>query len=146
MTFIQGAVTIADLAKATRKSEATATAECTELGIFVGEDWAGRPAVAEADAHALASGQARAIRDRDAAWREHQNATEAWEADRQRAYESAAAAAHDRATRRGVGGPSAHREASEAGQLAAREFERKNRMPLYEGVASTRSWFDEVTA
>jgi hypothetical protein len=144
--FIENAVQLAELAKATRKSEAKTTTECAELGLLVGTDWAGRPAVSTVDAHALASGQARASRDRDAKWREHQNATEAWEQARQHAYESAATAAHRAATRQGRGGPAAHTEATESGQAAAKEFERKNRMPLYEGTPTTRSWFDEVTA
>jgi hypothetical protein len=144
--FIENSVTFSELAKVIKTTEAKATAECSQLGLLVGADWAGRPAISTVDAHALASGQARASRTRDAAWRAHQNATEAWEQDRQRAYETAAAEAHNRATRRGVGGPSAHREASEAGQDAAREFERKNRMPLFEGTPTTKLWFDEVTA
>jgi hypothetical protein len=141
--FIPDSVTITEVAKAVRKSEAKATAECTELGILVGTDWASRPAVSTVDAHALVSGQARASRISAAKWHEHQVATEKWEADRQRAFELAAAEAHNAATRRGVGGPSAHTAAQEAGTEAAKQFERKNRMPLYEGTPTTKLWYDD---
>jgi hypothetical protein len=141
--FIESAVPLAEVAKVIRKSETKTADECRELGLLIGEDWAGRHAVAVVDAHALASGQARASRTRDAAWRAHQNATEKWEQDRQHAYETAAAAAHISATRRGRGGPAVHTEATEAGVDAVRKFEKKNRMPTFQGTATTWSWFDD---
>lgn len=58
-TLIESAVTVADIAKATNTPEADVEAEARALDMFVGADWAGRPAVSVGDAAGLASGAAR---------------------------------------------------------------------------------------
>ena len=72
-TLIENAVTLADVAKALKNPVAQVESDCRELSLFVGSDWAGKPAVSTVDAHAYVSGAAR--RDHD-----HADAHRRWRA------------------------------------------------------------------
>lgn len=144
--YIEGAVTVADLASAAKTTEPKVRAECAELGLFIGADWAGRPAVSEADARSLVSGQAREAREQDAAWRAHIDATERWTADRERARRSAAERVLEEARRQGRGGPIVDQDAAEAGREAAWAFERSSKAPTFNGAATVASWLPDEAA
>jgi hypothetical protein len=145
--YIEGpTVTVAELAAAVKRTEPKVRADCADLGLFVGVDWAGRPAIAEGDAHGIASGRLRERHEHDVAWRGHQAATEAWEADRERARTSAAERVLEEARRLGRGGPIVDQDAREAGREAAFAFERSNKAPRFNGEATAASWLPEGAA
>src|SRR4051812_33607956 len=117
MTLIENAVTLADLAKVIKKSRTDIEAECRQLDLFIGEDWARRPAVSTIDASALTTGTARREHDHAIAWRAHHAATEAWEAERMAVHRAAYQAARTRVRSTGEGDPAANA----AGREASRE-------------------------
>ena len=86
----EATVTIRELAAALNRKPEQVEAEAAELGMLVKPDWAGRPSLSVADARGLASGEARAAFDHEAAWRQHQVATKAWVEGRSRAMAEAA--------------------------------------------------------
>ena len=58
MYFVEEAVPIAEIAKATRMTTSAVEDVCRDVGFVIGEDWVGRPAVTTREAWHIASGQA----------------------------------------------------------------------------------------
>ncbi len=67
MELIEAAVSLADVAKATKSTVTKVEADARELALFVGSNWSGQPALSVVDAHALVSGSARRDQDHAAA-------------------------------------------------------------------------------
>ena len=80
--YIEGALSLKAVAAVTKRTIADVEAEALSLGMFLGADWAGRPAVAERDAQQLVTGEARRVREHDLAWRDFEDRSRAWEATR----------------------------------------------------------------
>jgi hypothetical protein len=143
MAYIEQAITLAAVASATGTTEAKVTEECRALGLFVGTDWAGRPAVLERDAARLVDGSERRDQEHRREWLAHLAATEQWTRDRDAVQQSA----HDAAWRE-AGGPRGGQFASEAGRRAARTaaeaFERTHPVPTVGGQQTAQSWFRTV--
>lgn len=114
--------------------------ECAQLQMFIGVDWAGRPAVAEEDAAGLVSGSTRREVDQRAEWMAHLRLTEEWEAERERVRREAAQTARFDVLRRGVGEPAAQSVGHDAAAAAVEQFEKKNPAPTYGGNATARNW------
>ena len=132
MTFIDGAaVSLAEIAKHLRAPISEVEAEASQLNLFVGVDWAGRPALAAVDAQRLVSGAAR----RDAEHAKAQSAFTVGQADWQRRREEGRRAAYqaefDAARRRGRPGPVANEDALAAARVAEAEFDRANPEPRF---------------
>src|SRR5829696_9156564 len=132
MTFIDGAaVSLAEVAKHLRVPISEVEAEARQLNLFVGVDWAGRPALAAVDAQRLVSGAAR----RDAEHAKAQSAFTVGQADWQRRREqvrlSAFQAAFDAARSRNVPGPQAAEKGHEGARAALAEFDRANPEPRF---------------
>ncbi len=137
-TLIENAVTLADIAKATKGTAAHVEADCHELSLFVGSNWSGAPALSTVDAHAYVSGSARrdaAHADAHTRWRA---ASEAWEADREAVRRTAYNDCFDTARRRGVGDPAAAHEAAQVASAAVVAFERKTPEPTFGDWAPSR--------
>ncbi|MDP9223281.1 MAG: hypothetical protein M3P18_05410 [Actinomycetota bacterium] len=139
--YIENSVALADLAVVTKHSVDEVTAEAKSLGIFVGPDWAQRPAVAELDAAGLVTGRLRRERDHSLAWTAHQAEVEQWEQRREAARADAAKTAYDAAVRRGLGNARAAAEGGDAGMDAAREYEKSTPPPTFDGTTLANSWF-----
>lgn len=144
MTLIENAVTLADVAKVTRRPIVEIEADCRQLDLFVGADWAGRAAVEVRDAEAIVTGAARRDHDHTVAWRAFQDATEAWEAERMAVYNAANQAAHEEATRAGIGAPAGFAAAKDATQDAVEAWESKHPAPTFGGNATGRTWFAKI--
>jgi hypothetical protein len=136
-------VTTCSRSRAMRTTEAKAKAECHDLGVFVGCDWAGRAAVSEVDAHQVASGSARSTREHDARWRAFIDASEDWDRQRSDIYRRVFAKVVEAAQRRGRGGPEVNSEASAEAMAAARDFERRRPAPDWNGEKQTVSWLSD---
>lgn len=136
-------VTLQEIAAATGRKADKVRAECSELGLTVRDDWAGRPAVTVGDARGLASGATRRAREHtDEQARVKAECTQ-WVADRTAAAMAGADAAEEKAKRGGVrsflpgafvrqGGPSPaeiHAARREGYAHAGAQFERRNRRP-----------------
>ncbi len=70
--LIEAAVCLQDIARVLKSTPTKVEADCHELSLFIGCDWAGRPAISVRDAHGLVSGDARRDHDHAAAhghWR-----------------------------------------------------------------------------
>lgn len=139
--LIENAVTLADVARQTGTTATAIEAEALAVRMFVGYDWANRPAVEVTDAHKLVSGAARREHDHDVAWHDHQVATEAWEAERNRVWQEAAGAARDEAKSRRLGDGAAAAAGREAATDAVRKFEAKHPAPAFNGLTSESKWF-----
>ncbi len=145
-TLIENAVTLQDIAKIMKITVTKVEADAGELSLFVGPDWAGRPALSVIDAAALVSGDARRDRDHDVAWRSHLASSEGWETAREAARSGAFQAARDAALRAGRGAPSA----ASAGHAAAREavgdFERRTPPPEFNGKPTSTRWLAQAAS
>jgi len=130
-TYIRGAVPLAEVAAVTKRPVAAVEAEALELGLHVVEDWAGRHALAEADAQRLVSGDARRDREHDAAWAAHLAACARWTAARDTAVQKAYADAQPAPGR--LGGGAAADAARQAASEAGRRYEETTPPPLWEG-------------
>ena len=130
MTFIENSVTIKEIATVTKRNVVEVEGECAELGMHVGVDWCGRPAVAEVDAQQLVTGEARRVREHDARWSAHLRDCEDWTRRR----DEAVRAGHERVGADPRQGPEKHSQAREAAIGAGREFELTTPVPLWEGV------------
>lgn len=121
MYFIENAVSVNDIAAELKQKPAEVEAEARVLGMGVGADWRGRPALSTADAQALVSGSARLTADHAAEQRALAEQAEAWVAERARVVQDA--------RRKVLGGklitPSLRVKAVEASSEAGRQFERK---------------------
>jgi hypothetical protein len=139
--FIEGAtVTVAELAKAMKMPEAKAVAECQGLNVYVGCDWAGRPAVSVDDAHQVVSGRAVANAEHDAKWRAYLAESEAWERQRSEIFHRVHRKVAEAALRQGRGGGFVNSAASSEAMAAARDFERRHPAPDWNGERQTVSW------
>ncbi len=132
MQFIESSIALSEVAKLTKRSAAEIEAEATELDIFVGVDWAGRPAIAQRDARAIATGEARRVRESEAVWAAHLAACAAWNAGR----DAAVRAAHDAVGADPRQGPEKHSQAREAAVEAGRRYEQTTPVPLWQGTES----------
>jgi hypothetical protein len=142
--FIEASVTVAELAKAMKMTEPKAVAECRGLGVFIGENWAGVPAVAETDAHAIVSGSARAGREHDTAWAAYLAESQDWERQRSEIYHRLHRKVAEAALRQGRGGGFVNTEASAEAMAAARDFERRHPAPSWtDGSKQTVSWLED---
>lgn len=139
MSYIESAVPLTELARVMKVPVTEVEAECRALSVFVGADWARRPAIEQRDAAKIVDGSERRQQEHDRAWRDHLAATEQWERDRN----SAQQAAHDTAWR-AAGGPRGGQLASQAGREAAaaavQTYERQNPLPTFGGAATGQSW------
>ncbi len=145
MNLIENAVTIAEVAKVTKSPAAAVEAEARKLNLFVGTDWAGRPAVDVRDAHALVSGAARHDAENSTANRDHLLAVEAWEGDRMRVHRAAYQAALEEANRAGIGGGQAFDRAKAAAKEAVERYETDTPPPTtLGGLPGARNWFAKV--
>lgn len=142
---VENGVPLTELARVMKATVTEVEAECRALGVFVGSDWAQRPAVLERDAARLVDGSERRQQAHDRAWRDHLAATEAWERDGNTAQQ----AAHDAAWRAG-GGPRGGQAATQAGREAAAaavdKFERQRPLPKFQGLSTGQSWVRRAAA
>lgn len=145
MTFIENARTLAEVAEVTRRTEAQVEAEAVQLGLYVGADWGGRPALSEWDASQLSSGLLRKQQESDREWLQHREATAKWETDRRAVYLTAHAEAY-----REAGGAMAGRRsdlaAQRAGDASVEVWQRKNPAPRWHGEATASLWRRVVDA
>lgn len=125
-TLIENAVTLTEVAKATKISAAEIDFECKKLNVFVGVDWAERPAIATADAYGITTGLLRKEHEHATAWHAYREAAEQWTKARDEAYMAV--------TR--VPGKTKD-DKIEAGRAAARQFEEENPPPLWEGSTTS---------
>ncbi len=144
-TLIEHAVSLTDIAKIMKTTVARVEAEAHSLDVYVGVDWAGRPAVSVVEAASLVSGAARRDRDHDLAWRAHLAASEAWEAAREAARRTAFQGAYDASERQGRGSPVAAVAGHEAAREAVRDFERKTAPPAFDGAETAPRLFTQMT-
>lgn len=146
MTFIEGSVTVKEIATLNKRTTVEVEDECRELGLFIGTDWAGRPAVSESDAHQIVSGEARRTREDARAWSSHLRSCEAWVAGRDEAVRGAASAHTAASAAQGRFDPDADSRARAAGVAAGREFEESTPPPLWNGVedGNARRMFSEA--
>lgn len=124
MIFEGATVTIDEIAKVMRAKPDAVAAEAKTLGLHVGEDWAGRPAVSPVDARALASDDARREREREKAAMSTRVACEEWVRRRVEHVNAAYSEAVREAHRAGKGGGSAQQGAREVANEAGRHYER----------------------
>lgn len=138
--MIENAVPIADVARVMKLPVADVRDSCRDLQLFVGQDWAGRPAVSVQDAAGLVSGDL--VRDKAyrEAWDAHQRATSDWEAARETARQNGYRNAWLAAKSRGAGDPEAGSEGRLAGAEAAEGFELANPAPTFNGTSTAQSW------
>jgi hypothetical protein len=138
-------VPLDEVAEKTKKTIIKVREECQELGLFIADDWAGRPAVSENDARALVDGSARRKHEHEQAEREHKVECEQWVVDRSAAVKRGADDAQERETRRalrraripGFGGPLSEAEIvatrHEGGKRAGEQYERTTPRPEFNG-------------
>lgn len=138
-TFIEQAVTVEEIAEVSRTTVAKVAAEAEALALFIGVDWAGRPALSEWDGYQLVSGLARVQQEADRAWHLHTEATSGWERDRRSAYLQAHGAAFA-AAGGSRGGRPADRAAERAGDAAVGQWERRHPAPKWAGAATASVW------
>jgi len=129
--YIEGAIPLAEVAKLTGRKVVEVEAEAVELGLFVGQDWAGRPAIADEDAHQLVSGSARRTREDEVAWATHLDACASWTTARDNAVREAQRDTELAAQRAGRGGPAAASAGLEAARAVGREFETSTPPPQW---------------
>ena len=132
-TYIPHAIPLTELAKVIGHKVAEVETEAVELGMFVGRDWAGRVAIADADAHGLVSGQVRRTRESEAEWTRHLAACEAWTHTRDELVRSSQAAAELAAQRAGRGGGDAAQAGVEAGRSVGVRYETTTPPPMIGG-------------
>lgn len=139
-------VPLTEVAKVTGRTVIKVRSECTELGMSIRDDWAGRPAISESDARSLVSGTARRAQEQTRAMGDHLRAVE----DRTRARDAAVKAGADaaeerqmrRAMRRGslpsADGPLSPGEIAaarrEGATHAGAPYERRNPRPDFKGT------------
>ncbi|SNT63421.1 hypothetical protein SAMN05443665_11066 [Actinomadura meyerae] len=97
-------ISIEEIATVQGRKPAQVREEARGLGMWIGEDWAGREAVTVTDARALVSGDARRRAEQGAAWKAFQGEVKAWQDGRAAATQAAADEAEQkiRRTRRRV--------------------------------------------
>ncbi len=139
--FIESSVTLDEIARALKTTAAAVEAEADQLDLFIGRDWANRPALSTIDAAGIVSGTARREQSHDAAWRAHTAAVEAHEADREAVRVSAFRTSYDSEMRRGLGNSASAQSGHDAARAALYDFDASHRPPTFEGSsASPASW------
>ena len=123
---------IDEIAKVTKRTVDDVRAECTEFGFFILADWADRPGIAQDEARALVTGDARTSREHDAAWAAHLADCAAWTSNREAAVR---AAYKDAGGDRGHG-PDADSRARDAATATGRAYEHSTPVPLWQGEES----------
>ncbi len=143
-TLIENAVTLADIAKVIKSPGAQVEADALELSLYVGHDWAGRPAISVTDAAGLVSGAARRDRDHTARWQAHTAASEGWELQREQVRSTAFEDAYEASLRQGRGAPAAAAAGHEAAREVVRDFERKTPPPEFNGAETAPRLFTQM--
>jgi hypothetical protein len=143
MTLIENSVPLAELAKVMRTTTDKLEAEAVALSMYVGEDWAGRPAVSARDAYGLRSGAARRAADDASRWEQHRRDVDAWELAREEVVTAAGQAAYDKAVRQGDGSPKAYEASQEASVAAGRAYESNNPPPSVDGQSMATRRFQQ---
>ena len=131
--YIENAVPIEVIAKATKRSTNEVEDDLRQLGLYIGEDWRGQPAVSEVDAHGLVSGQVRRTQADEAEWAAHLAECEQWTSRRDELVRSAQRGAELAEQRAGRGGGDAASAGVEAGRSAGADYEAANPPPLWRG-------------
>lgn len=138
-------IPLTEVAKVTGRTVLKVRAECEEFGMFISDDWAGRPAISAGDARALVSGQARRAQEQANAWGAHLRDVKKYEDDRDAAVKRGADAAQEKAERQalrrgilsGANGPLSPGEISAARREGAihagQQYERRNTRPESNG-------------
>lgn len=138
-------IPLAEVAKETRRSALKVHAELEDLGMFIRDDWAGRPAISESDARAFVSGTARRAQEHSRALSAHLHAVEEWTRGRDAAAKTGSDAAQEKETRRamrgfrlpGADGPLSPGEIAaarrEGAMHAGAQYERRNPRPEFMG-------------
>jgi len=134
MELIESSVTLADVAKVLKSTPTKVEADCHELSLFVGCNWAGKPAISVTDA----AGAARRDADHAAAHGHWRAAGEAWELQREQVRQQAYTDHFDTARRRGVGDPAASSEAAQVASAAVEGFEKSTPAPVFDDAGSSR--------
>ncbi len=135
-THVPGSVPLAELAKHLKTIVALLEDECRALYVFVGVDWAGRPAVA--DAYGLASGKLREQREHEAAWGAYQLEAENWQRARAEVVSVAEGHAYRAAVLSEKGNSKAQQLGLEAGREAGRQWEEEHPPPEWQGTQPDR--------
>ncbi len=144
-TLIENGIALDAIAKTMKTTVARVETEARSLDVYVGVDWAGRPAVSVVEAAGLVSGDARRVHDHDAAWRAHLAATEDWEAAREAARRTAFQGAYDASERQGRGSAVASDAGHEEAREAVRDFERRTPPPRFAGQETSPRWLTQAT-
>ncbi|MEO7980334.1 MAG: hypothetical protein ABI807_05530 [Sporichthyaceae bacterium] len=131
MTYIENAVTAKEIAVVTKRTVAEVEAEAAELNVFVGTDWAGRPAVSEVDARQLVSGDARRVRESEAEWSSFLARCATWTLTRDELVREAQRAAELASQRDGHGGGAGATAGVEAERAAGADYETSNPPPTW---------------
>jgi hypothetical protein len=142
--LIEHAITVAEVARVTELTVDQVEEEARGLAIFIGEDWAGRPAMLELDAHGLVSGSLRRDADQQRAWHDHLERVETWEKDREKVREAAAIEAFRAAYGRGIAQPQAEEVGRGAGRAARDKWEKHNPAPVMPSAQPARSWLQKI--
>jgi hypothetical protein len=144
-TFIEGfTITLAEIAKVVGRSVAEIEAEAARLGIYVGTDWADRPAVAVGDAYGPASGALERDQEhqrRHTAW---VNAHQEWEQAKEDARRGAFQTVYDEVRRTGKSNSEASDRGHRAGAAAVADFEAANPEPRFEQEPAPRRWLGKL--
>lgn len=135
-THIPGAVPLADIAKQLRTTVAKVEEECRALDIFVGVDWAGRPAVTDVEAYALVTGDGRKQFEHNRAWQAHAREAEAWQRARDEAVQIASSNAYRQASLAFEPNGKAQTIGHEAGREAGRRYEEQHPAPTWDEATS----------
>jgi len=137
-TFIENAATLADIAKATKGTVAQVEADAGELSLFIGCDWAGKPALSVIDAARMVSGDARRDAEHAEAHRRWRADSEDWELQREQVRQQAFNDHFDAVRRRGVGDPQAAHGAAQAGSAAIVAYEKVTPAPTFGDAETSR--------
>jgi hypothetical protein len=133
MYFVEEAVPIAEIAKATRMTTSAVEDVCRDVGFVIGEDWVGRPAVTTREAWHIASGQAAERAKTERLNIDRQLAGERWTQDRNDAYNEAYSGVFEANRRLPLMSRPADAvvlgDAQQAGRDAVAEFERTHPHP-----------------
>jgi hypothetical protein len=142
--LIEGAVSVADVAAVTGATVDQVEAEARSLNVFIGVDWAGRPAVTELEASGLVTGRLRLDTDHQAGWAAYQAELEQWSKEREQARSDAFAQAWRVARGRGQGDSMSTDAGHAAGRAAVVQFEREHPEPAYQDGAPAKSWLQKL--
>jgi hypothetical protein len=122
-------------------------AEARALSVFIGEDWAQKPAMSAADAYAIVSGAGRRNLAAAAAQDEWQQARAEWVQARVAFNQQKWQQAYDDARRQGLSNAAAGEAGHEAARDAIAVWDRSHPEPQFESpTAAKPSWFQRAKA